>query len=54
MPRYIIHMNNTGTTIPAADLAAVRCPDYEPERVLAVVRSALAALGGLGHRVKPG
>ena len=54
IPRYIIRMTNTDANPPAASLAVVRCPGYEPERVLAALRIALEALGGLGRWVKPG
>ncbi len=38
----------------ALPVSIVRCADYDPERVLAAVREALAPLGGMGEFVRPG
>lgn len=54
MPHYIIRMINSDANLPTADLAAVRCPGYEPERVTAALRSALEALSDIKRWVKPG
>ena len=45
-------IGNRQSAIPR--VALVRCPDYEPGRVLDACRQALGLLGGLGQAVRPG